>query len=176
MQHHAIPHPPNNYHITNDTNGRRRHVHTSPCAHDWSHNSPPIPHDTTLTTLWKLLLLLLSCLFEDTLLTFQIGGKANRESCIDHATAGQIDRHVETKVTKRSQERKGMNKTRGRPSLGMGLFLVSKWTEAIPGVSGAEDTFWRWEDFPTQSPGTRWEKRQEKAATPGWFSWSGSIF
>lgn len=29
---------------------------------------PPIPLDTTLTTLWKLLLLLLSCLFEETIL------------------------------------------------------------------------------------------------------------
>lgn len=29
---------------------------------------PPMPLDTTLTTLWKLLLLLLSCLFEETIL------------------------------------------------------------------------------------------------------------
>lgn len=45
----------------------------------------------------------------------------------------------------------------------MGLFLLSKWTEAIPGVSGAEDTFWQWEDFPTQPPGTGWEKRRERS-------------
>lgn len=47
----------------------------------------------------------------------------------------------------------------------MGLFLLSKWTEAIPGVSGAEDTFWQWEDFPTQPPGTVWEKRRERSYT-----------
>lgn len=45
----------------------------------------------------------------------------------------------------------------------MGLFLLSKWTEAIPGVSGAEATFWQWEDFPAQPPGTGWEKRRERS-------------
>lgn len=117
------PHPhPNNHHIINDTKKHRRHV----CTHVHTpatgvETQPPIPHDTTLTTLWKLLLLFFILpIRRDRPQHSRPGGKANRESCIDHAAAGQIERHVETNVTKRSQERKGRarDKTRGRPSLG----------------------------------------------------------
>ena len=96
------------------------------------------------------------------LLTIQKGSTANRYSCIAHAAAGQTQRHVEMKDGKRRRERQGRVKTRGRPSPGWVSFFVSKWTEAIPGVSGAGDTFWQWGGLRCITPGTTWERRREQ--------------
>lgn len=70
MQHHAVPPIPIQTIITSsmtprNTGGIYAQVHTPAIGVE---TQSPIPHDTTLTTLWKLLLLLLSCLFEETTL------------------------------------------------------------------------------------------------------------
>lgn len=104
------------------------------------------------------------------------GGKANRESCIDHATAGQIERHVETNVTKRSQERKGRarDKTRGRPSLGWVSFCCPSGQRLYRAFQERRILSGNGKTFRHNLLG-RDGRRDESGATPGWFSWSEHI-
>lgn len=180
MQHHAIPPTPIQTITTSSMTPRNTGsmcapVHTSAIGVELH---PPIPHDTTLTTLWKLLLLFFILpIRRDHPQYSRPGGKANRESCIDHATAGQIERHVETNVTKRSQERKGRawDKTRGKPSLGWVSFCCPSGQRLYRAFQERRILSGNGKAFRHNLLG-RVGRRDESAATPGWFSWSGSIF
>lgn len=157
------------------TSGTCVQVHTPAVGVE---TQPPIPHDTTLTTpLEATAAFVILPIRRDHPQYSRTGGKANRESCIDHATAGQIERHVETKATKRSQERKGRKGIRqeeGRAS-GGSLFCCPSGQRLYRAFQERRILSGNGKTFRLNLLG-RDGRRDESAATPGWSSWPRSIF
>lgn len=172
------PHP-NNHHIINDTKKQRRNVcaHTSIPPRLESKHNPQYPMTLHLQHFGSYCCFFILPIRRDRPQHSRPGGKANRESCIDHAAAGQIERHVETNVTKRSQERNGRarDKTRGRPSLGWVSFCCPSGQRLYRAFQERRILSGNGKTFRHNLLG-RDRRRDERAATPGWFSWSGNIF